>query len=87
MLYHLNTMRAVVRDVPVDAVFADEELSLKVSKVLPKFLVKHVNRFFKRYVYLYLLRDFNIGSLYSLLGVLLCLAGPQEADTHAGQRG
>lgn len=69
------TMRAVVHDVPMDAVYADEESSLKVSKVLPEFMVKHVNRFFKRYVYLYLLRDFNIGSLYSLLGVVLCGLG------------
>lgn len=75
MLYHLNTMRAVVHDVPMDAVYADEESSLKVSKVLPEFIVKHVTRFFKRYVYLYLLRDFNIGSLYSLLGVVLCGLG------------
>ena len=75
MLYHLNTMRAVVHDVPMDALYADEESSLKVSKVLPEFIVKHVNRFFKRYVYLYLLRDFNIGSLYSLLGVVLCGLG------------
>ena len=75
MLYHLNTIRAVVHDVPMDAVYADEESSLKVSKVLPEFIVKHVNRFFKRYVYLYLLRDFNIGSLYSLLGVVLCGLG------------
>ena len=75
MLYHLNTMRAVVHDVPMDAVYADEESSLKVSKVLPEFIVKHVNRFFKRYVYLYLLRDFNIGSMYSLLGVVLCGLG------------
>ena len=75
MLYHLNTIRAVVHDVPMDAVYADEESSLKVSKVLPEFLLKHINRFFKRYVYLYLLRDFNIGSLYSLLGVALCLLG------------
>ena len=65
MLYHLNTIRAVVHDVPMDAVYADEESSLKVSKVLPEFMLKHINRFFKRYVYLYLLRDFNLGSLYS----------------------
>jgi glycosyltransferase involved in cell wall biosynthesis len=75
MLYHLNTMRAVVHDVPMDSVYADEESSLRVSKVLPEFLVKHINRFFKRYVYLYLLRDFNLGSLYSLLGLLLCAVG------------
>ncbi len=75
MLYHLNIIRAVVHDVPMDAVYADEESSLKVSKVLPEFMLKHVNRFVKRYVYLYLLRDFNIGSLYSLLGLLLCAVG------------
>ena len=75
MLYHLNTIRAVVHDVPMDAVYADEESSLKVSKVLPEFMGKHVTRFFKRYFYLYLLRDFNLGSLYSLLGVLLVLLG------------
>ena len=75
MLYHLNTIRAVVHDVPMDAVYADEESSLKVSKVLPEFMLKHINRFFKRYVYLYLLRDFNLGSLYSLLGVVLCVLG------------
>ena len=75
MLYHLNTMRAVVHDVPMDAVYADEESSLKVSKVLPEFMLKHVNRFLKRYVSVYLLRDFNLGSLYSLLGLLLCAVG------------
>ena len=75
MLYHLNTIRAVVHDVPMDAVYADEESSLKVSKVLPEFMGKHVTRFFKRYFYLYLLRDFNLGSLYSVLGLLLVLLG------------
>ena len=75
MLYHLNTIRAVVHDVPMDAVYGDEESNLKVSKVLPEFLRKHASRLVKRYVYLYLLRDFNIGSLYSILGALLCLVG------------
>jgi dolichol-phosphate mannosyltransferase len=75
MLYRLNTIRAVVRDIPMDAVYADEESNLKVSKVLPEFLRKHVSRIFRRYFYLYLLRDFNIGSLYSILGGFLTLAG------------
>lgn len=75
MLYRLNTLRAVVHDVPMDAVYGDEQSSLRVSKVLPEFLWKHIDRFVRRYVYNYLLRDFNIGSLYSLMGVLLLLAG------------
>jgi hypothetical protein len=75
MLYRLNIVRAVVHDVPMDAVYAGEQSSLKVSRVLPEFMLKHVQRFFKRYVYVYLLRDFNLGSVYSLFGALLCLAG------------
>ena len=82
MLYHLSTIRAVVRDVPMDAVYADEESNLKVSKVLPEFLRKHVSRLGRRYAYLYLLRDFNIGSLYSILGLLLCFSGLLFGGAH-----
>jgi glycosyltransferase involved in cell wall biosynthesis len=75
MLYRLNIIRAVVRDVPMDAVYADEQSNLKILHVLPEFIFKHAQRLFKRYVYVYLLRDFNLGSVYSLFGVLLCLTG------------
>ncbi len=75
MLYRLNTLRAVVHDVPMDAVYGQEQSSLQVSKVLPEFLWKHIDRFVRRYVYNYLLRDFNIGSLYSIMGTLLLLGG------------
>ena len=75
MLYHLNTIRAVVHDVPMDAVYADEQSNLKVSRVLPEFMGKHVTRFFKRYLYQYLVRDFNIGSLYSIVGALFIMVG------------
>lgn len=75
MLYRLNTIRAVVQDVPMDAVYADERSNLRVSSVLPEFMRKHVQRFFKRYVYVYLVRDFNLGSVYSLAGVLLSVLG------------
>ena len=47
MLYHLSIIRAVVHDVPMDAVYADEESNLKVSRVLPEFMLEHVQRFFK----------------------------------------
>ena len=75
MVYRLNTIRAVVQDVPMDAVYADERSNLRVSSVLPEFMRKHVQRFFKRYVYVYLVRDFNLGSVYSLAGVLLSVLG------------
>lgn len=75
MLFRLNTLRAVVSDVPMDSVYADEESNLKVGKVLPEFLRKHFSRLWRRYVYNYLVRDFNVGSLYSICGVLLVIAG------------
>lgn len=85
MLYRLNTIRAVVHDVPMDSVYADEESNLKISKILPEFLRKHATRLVKRYVYLYLLRDFNIGSLYSILGSALCLVGIIFGGVHWAQ--
>lgn len=75
MLFRLNTIRAVVHDVPMDSVYADEESNLRISKVLPEFLSKHLTRLGRRYVYNYLVRDFNVGSVYSLFGLALLLAG------------
>src|SRR5256885_16033425 len=49
--------------------------SLRIGKVLPEFLRKHASRLWRRYVYNYLVRDFNVGTLYSLSGVLLVLLG------------
>ena len=55
------------REVQHRAAMADKEL--------PEFLRKHLSRLWRRYVYNYLVRDFNVGSLYSLSGALLILAG------------
>jgi hypothetical protein len=75
MLFRLNTVRAVVKDIPMDALYAGETSHLKISSVLPEFLRKHCSRLWRRYVYNYLVRDFNIGTLYSLSGIALLLAG------------
>lgn len=75
MLFRLNTVRAVVKDVPMDAVYGNEQSNLRISQVAPEFFAKHCKRLFKRYTYMYLLRDFNIGSLYSIVGTLFILAG------------
>lgn len=75
MLFRLYTVRAVVRDIPMDALYADEESNLKIGKVLPEFLRRHLSCMVRRYGYSYWLRDFNIGSIYSVLGLLFVLAG------------
>ena len=82
MLFRLNTVRAVVRDVPMDAIYADEESNLRVGRVLPEFLVKHLSRLVRRYAYNYFIRDFNVGTLYSLFAALLLLAGAAFGGWH-----
>ncbi len=73
MLFRLGTIRAVVKDFTIKAVYADENSSLRISVVLIKFPPKYLNRFFKRLFYVYVLRDFNVGTLQILLGNFLIL--------------
>lgn len=75
MLFRLNTIRAVVKNVPMDAVYGDEVSGLSVSKVLPEFARKHVSCMWRRYGYNYWLRDINPGTLYSVFGGVLTLFG------------
>ena len=50
--------------------------------MLPEFLRKHASRLWRRYVYNYLVRDFNVGTLYSLFGVLLLAVGSAFGAMH-----
>lgn len=63
MLFRLNIVRAVVVDIPMDARYGDEVSGLRVSKVLPEFLAKHMRNLIKRILYNYYLRDLSIASL------------------------
>ena len=71
MLFRLNTLRAVVVDVPMEAHYADEVSSLRVSKVLPEFFAKHLRNSVKRIFYNYFLRDFSTATLSLIVGLLL----------------
>ena len=75
MLFRLNTIRAVVKNVPMKAQYGDEVSGLKISRVLPEFALKHLRCMLRRYGYNYWLRDINAGTLYSLFGVLLTAFG------------
>ncbi len=71
MLFHLGQLRAVVLDVPMKAVYADETSSLSVTKSLVTFGLNHVRNIFKRIFYSYFLRDFNTASVTLLGGITL----------------
>lgn len=75
MLFRLNTLRAVVVDVPMDARYGDEVSNLKISKIAGEFLVKNVRNFLKRIFYNYYLRDMSLASLELPIGLLLLLFG------------
>ena len=75
MLFRLNTLRAVVLDIPMDAKYGDEKSNLKVSKILFEFTYKHAHNFLKRIFYNYYLRDMSIVTIELPLGALLFVFG------------
>lgn len=75
MLFRLNTLRAVVIDLPADAIYGDEISNLKVTRELPRFALKNLNNFLKRILYNYFLRGFNYASLELILGLGLTSFG------------
>jgi dolichol-phosphate mannosyltransferase len=75
MLFRLNSIRAVVRDISMEARYEDEESNLKISKIIPEFLLAHTGNFFKRIFYNYFLRDFSVASIELMLGVTLLAFG------------
>lgn len=75
LLFRLGTIRAVVEDFPMDAKYQDEESGLNIRKILFEFPPKYFVRFFKRIFYNYFLRDFNVGSLQLIFGVILTFFG------------
>ena len=75
ILFRLNTLRAVVQDVPMDATYGDEVSNLKISKIVGEFLGKHIRNFGKRVFYNYYLRDMSLASLELPLGIFSLLFG------------
>ncbi|MEP7085592.1 MAG: glycosyltransferase family 2 protein [Betaproteobacteria bacterium] len=75
MLYHVGLVRACVIDVPMRSLYAGETSSLSIRNVLLRFPGKYAIRTLKRFAYSYLLRDFNAGSVETILGGALLLFG------------
>ena len=71
ILFRLNTLRAVVVDVPIDAKYGDEFSNLKISKIIGEFFTKHVRNFSKRIFYNYYLRDMSLASIELPVGLVL----------------
>jgi len=81
VLFRLGIVRAVVVDVPMPAVYADETSSLRVRAVLAEFTWKHARNTAKRIFYNYFLRNFSIASIEGVLGVLFLAFGTWKGTT------
>lgn len=75
MLFRLNTLRAVVVDVPMHARYGDEVSNLKVGRIVTEFMFKHARNLVKRIFYSYYLRDISIASLELPMGLLMFAFG------------
>lgn len=75
MLINLGNIRATVCDVPMEAIYADEQSNLKIRQVIGQFLRKNATEFTKRILYTYFLRDFSLASAQLLVGLLFLLFG------------
>jgi glycosyltransferase involved in cell wall biosynthesis len=75
MLFQLNLVDAVVADVPLPALYADEQSGLRIGGVVRDFPRLALQRFAKRLWLKYFLQDFNVASMEMLLGLPLVLFG------------
>lgn len=75
LLLHLNVLGAVVHDVPMRAVYGDEQSNLQVSRVFLEFLTKNLRNTARRIGMNYFTKDFNLGSAQLALGLPSLLFG------------
>jgi glycosyltransferase involved in cell wall biosynthesis len=75
LLYHLGTLRAVVRDVPIPARYADEVSNLRIGSIIGPFAFRHLRNFLQRVLGQYFVRDFSVASLELVSGLFLILFG------------
>ncbi|MGR8918433.1 MAG: glycosyltransferase family 2 protein [Gammaproteobacteria bacterium] len=68
MLFRLNTLRAVVLDIPMRARYGDEQSSIRLPRVSLSFALRHTVNFFKRLFYNYVLRGFSVASVEWVAG-------------------
>lgn len=71
MLLNLYLLRGVVQDIPMPSVYADEESNLHIRKVALPFLLKNLRNTVRRFIVQYLIRDFSVATLETIVGFLL----------------
>lgn len=86
LLYHLGTVRAVVRDVPMPARYADEVSNIRISAIIGPFALRHARNFTQRVIGQYFVRDFSAASLELVFGLFFLLFGVGYALSYLANR-
>jgi hypothetical protein len=68
-------MRAVVKDIPMQARYGNETSAINIPKIIPEFMVKHWVNALKRIYYSYFVREFGFASIQLVLGKIMVLFG------------
>ena len=75
VLYELGQLRAVVCEMPMQAVYDGEPSSLRPLRMVGPFTRGHLRNFGRRLLYGYFIRGFSLASVELLLGTLLLSFG------------
>lgn len=75
MLINLNIENAVVVDVPIPAKYGDEKSSLSITRTLFGFPPKLFKGLCKRILFKYFIYDFNMLSVYLIMGIPMVVFG------------
>ena len=75
LLFRLGTIQACVFDLPMTAIYADEDSGLNVRRAFFPFLAGNIGNLCRRVFYNYFLRGFSVASLELLVGTFSLLFG------------
>ncbi len=75
MLAHLGLARAVVRDIPMTARYGNEQSGIRIPKIVPEFIAKHIRATCRRLLLTYFIRETNVATLQLSMGSMLILFG------------
>ncbi len=75
MLINLNINNKVVKDISMPAQYGEEKSSLSVKKIILQFPPKIIKGLMKRIFYKYYIYNFDMASIYIILGLPLFLFG------------
>ena len=75
LLFRLRLANARISQMQMKAIYDGEKSSLRPLKIMFPFLYRHNKNFFKRMIYMYYVRELNLGSFYYPLGIILFVIG------------